>query len=605
MKTSNTAQPANSTPTADQTQTQVLEEARRLMASGFSIIPVKADGSKAPVVGWSPYQKRIATPEELEGWFSQNAHGIGIVAGAVSGGLVVIDIDDASLVEPWQERIRENNSKLLERLALVKTPNGAHFYYRCKDKVGGGQKLARKVGKNDKPKTTIEIRSEGNYVVAPGSPAACHPSGQLYELQIGELTELSLLSGKEHEALLEYSYAFNEFLEPKRVVGHPAESGQNRPGDDFNTRASWESILEPHDWNKVRERDEVTEWRRPGKEKGISATTNIGDSNLLYVFSTNGDPFKAQAGYKPFTAYTLLNHAGDFSAAAADLASKGYGQPVHSNLYGATPSGLQYFKPTKRGPVPVPLTNFTARISTDVIEDDGIETRHSFELEATLNGQTSRFTIPASRFRGLQWVVEELGAQAVVHPYGGAQRTPVAIQLLSGNIFQKRVFTHIGWRKCGDKWVYLHAGGALGHDGAVNGIEVQLNRELSRFRLIEPEEDLVESIQASLRLLDLAPDKITIPLFCSIWRTIVGRVDCSLHLTGPTGEAKSELAALCQQHFGSEMVRLDLPASWSSSENALEDLAFLAKDAILVIDDFAPTGTSFDIPRFHKRPTAS
>ena len=198
-------------------------------------------------------------------------------------------------------------------------------------------------------------------------------------------------------------------------------------------------------------------------------------------------------------------------------------------------------------------------------------------------------------------LVEELGAQAVVHPYGGAQRTPVAIQLLSGNIRQKRVFTHIGWRKCSDKWVYLHAGGALGHDGAVNGIEVQLNRELSRFRLIEPEEDLVESIQASLRLLDLAPDKITIPLFCSIWRAIVGRVDCSLHLTGPTGEAKSELAALCQRHFGSEMARLNLPASWSSSENALEDLAFLAKDAILVIDDFAPVGTRYDIQRLHKK----
>jgi hypothetical protein len=31
-----------------------------------------------------------------------------------------------------------------------------------------------------------------------------------------------------------------------------------------------------------------------------------------------------------------------------------------------------------------------------------------------------------------------------------------------------------------------------------------------------------------------------------------------------------------------------LPAAWSSTGNALEVLAFHAKDALLVIDDFAP-----------------
>jgi hypothetical protein len=44
----------------------------------------------------------------------------------------------------------------------------------------------------------------------------------------------------------------------------------------------------------------------------------------------------------------------------------------------------------------------------------------------------------------------------------------------------------------------------------------------------------------------------------------------------------------------------NLPASWSSTANSLEKLAFIAKDAVLTIDDFAPGGSQWDIQRFHR-----
>ena len=43
-----------------------------------------------------------------------------------------------------------------------------------------------------------------------------------------------------------------------------------------------------------------------------------------------------------------------------------------------------------------------------------------------------------------------------------------------------------------------------------------------------------------------------------------------------------------------------LPGSWRSTGNALEGLAFLAKDALLTVDDFSPTGTTYDIQRMHR-----
>ena len=50
-------------------------------------------------------------------------------------------------------------------------------------------------------------------------------------------------------------------------------------------------------------------------------------------------------------------------------------------------------------------------------------------------------------------------------------------------------------------------------------------------------------------------------------------------------ELKTELAALAQQHFGPGMDARHLPASWSSTGNAIEGLAFAAKDALLASRD--------------------
>jgi hypothetical protein len=42
-----------------------------------------------------------------------------------------------------------------------------------------------------------------------------------------------------------------------------------------------------------------------------------------------------------------------------------------------------------------------------------------------------------------------------------------------------------------------------------------------------------------------------------------------------------------------------VPANWSSTSNALELLAFHAKEALLVVDDFAPAGGRVDVQRLH------
>jgi hypothetical protein len=97
------------------------------------------------------------------------------------------------------------------------------------------------------------------------------------------------------------------------------------PGDDFNARASWREILEPHGWVLDHESEGVGFWRRPGKHADHSATTNHNDNDTLYVFTCNAPPFVQDGSYSKFGAHTLLNHGGNFSAAARALSRDGFG----------------------------------------------------------------------------------------------------------------------------------------------------------------------------------------------------------------------------------------------------------------------------------------
>lgn len=279
------------------------------------------------------------------------------------------------------------------------------------------------------------------------------------------------------------------------------------------------------------------------------------------------------------------------------------GGPPNEAQYYASADGLFWRRPTQGGTVPVRLTNFCARIVADVTEDDGVERSRQFEIEAALGESLARITVPAAQFFTMAWPIDLLGAGAVIYPGMNLRdHARTAVQLLSGTPVRRDIYTHLGWRCLNDSWLYLHAGGAINGDGPVLGIEVHPPEALARFVLPVPPRgaEVVQAISASLRLVDLGPDRIMIPLLAAMLRSVLGHADFSLHLTGPTGAGKTELAALAQQHFGKEMDARHLPGSWSSTGNALEGLAFAAKDVLLVVDDFAPTGATSDIQRYHR-----
>jgi hypothetical protein len=258
-----------------------------------------------------------------------------------------------------------------------------------------------------------------------------------------------------------------------------------------------------------------------------------------------------------------------------------------------------------------PLTNFYARITEQVVRDDGDGQSVRFRIEgANCDGTALATDVSAEEFEAMSWVVSKLGARAIINAGRGRRdHTRAAIQELSTAIVRRVVHTHTGWTQTAAGWRYLHSGGAIGPEGLDTTISVDLSEHgLNLFELPAPPEGegLRRAVRASLGLLDFgkanrprskAVAAITLAL---PYRAAIGPTNYSAQFNGPTGAHKSCMAGLAQQPFGRHMHYNALPAGWNSTTNALQGVRHAIKDALLVIDDFAPGGSPRERERADK-----
>ncbi len=140
-------------------------------------------------------------------------------------------------------------------------------------------------------------------------------------------TSIATISDEEREALHALARLFDAMppVTPRAPSAGRSPDG-DRPGDRYDAlpdpEGRIEDLLVRRGWTVVSRRGGTTYLRRPGKEQGISATLGH-HPGLLIVFSTN-TPFEATSasaprGYGPFAVYTILEHDGDWAAAARAL----------------------------------------------------------------------------------------------------------------------------------------------------------------------------------------------------------------------------------------------------------------------------------------------
>jgi hypothetical protein len=315
--------------------TQCLETAQLSRSCGISVVPPAQDGSKRPDVGsWVKYQSTRANEAEIDRWYSNGRTGVGWVTGKASGNLEVIDFDDRSAFAEYRRLCEESGlvalfDKILDGYC-EHSPNGAHIAYRCSE-IEGNQKLAQ----SKEHKALIETRGEGGFIIVAPSHGGVNVKGP-YLLQSGGPDKIATITPEERRSLFDIAKMLDESIKPESHETTKTQMG-GRPGDDFNQHAEWGDVLKG--WKRVSGRLGVISWRRPGKDIGISATTNHGDSDLLYVFSTSTE-FEANRGYSKFSSYALLEHGGDFKAAAKELLLQGYGVDEPDRLGEVDLSGI-------------------------------------------------------------------------------------------------------------------------------------------------------------------------------------------------------------------------------------------------------------------------
>lgn len=143
------------------------------LLDGYSVIPLHGKINKW---GWKVYQQKRAHITDVHWWeVDGKLKNVGIVCGAVSKNLVVIDLDGQEAIDLWKPAFGD----LMAQTFTVRTGSGGlHVYLHC-DTLPENRKVSLGDGHSG-----IEIRGEGQYVVAVPS---VHPvTSKPYEIYVSK-----------------------------------------------------------------------------------------------------------------------------------------------------------------------------------------------------------------------------------------------------------------------------------------------------------------------------------------------------------------------------------------------------------------------------------
>lgn len=431
--------------------------------AGCSIIPIRADGTKRPCFKWEPNQINRMSRDLVTKWFtSSQGFGIGIVCGAVSNNLEMLELEGRACSGDVFDQIIEACGddptflQLLHEGYCEWTPSGGiHFLYRISDhEVPGNMKVARRPATaeelaekpDDKIKVLSETRGEGGYLVVAPSRGTVHASEEAWSVAAGQLGVIPTITWQQRQTLVEAIHDVLDEMPGWRLPvtrSSPASlvtQAGGRPGDDFNNRADWREILEPHGWQIDHVQGGTTYWVRPGKDRrlGHSATTGRAtDGDRLYVFSS-ATVFEPGIPYNKFAAYTLLEYHGDYAAAAKQLRAQGYGNSGTTPMGVATPgstgvlarvpgveTAMDTTQPDQLAQVAVRDPNWLHKWSKPMIPADAFEfVEHSYAAGGQVYGQVYEDTFKYCGqlkkwflFNGVTWEEDHKAAheQGVVH----------------------------------------------------------------------------------------------------------------------------------------------------------------------------------------------
>lgn len=243
------------------------------------------------------------------------------------------------------------------------------------------------------------------------------------------------------------------------------------------------------------------------------------------------------------------------------------------------------------------LANFLAWPSKRILLDDGATVSRFYDINGILEDgkilPTARLT-PEEFFGNFPIALSKYWGMDIIIKPRAKDDLREAMQILGQNCREETIYTYTGWRQINNKWIFLHAGGAIGADN----VSVDLSEGgavLARYALPDRCDNAKEVANVAFSMLNLAEPEIVYPLFAAVFLAPLCEVlqphslqaDFMLFVIGRTQSGKSSLAALFLSFFGN-FDKNNFPANYRQTANSLERTSFLLKDVMMVVDDFFP-----------------
>jgi hypothetical protein len=286
---------------------------------------------------------------------------------------------------------------------------------------------------------------------------------------------------------------------------------------------------------------------------------------------------------------------------AAKHAAKGIQESVAFEERYVERGGITYACFTNRDDevVESPIANFTARVVSTIRRHEGEDEKVRYKIAAKHSAGHERQTVvEADKYPAMGWVYG-LGAEFAIEP-GRDSKDSLrhAIQFLSeiDGISRETEHTSLGWIKSDGRFLYLHAGGAIGESGPSDLVKVDIPAALGKYRLPIPPSDkaiLTDAIEAHFDIWSLGkrnrPGGRSAAAIVAILptRAVLSASDFAIHFGGPSGNRKTSTARIAYQHLGIEVQgrNFPMPAGWNDTANALQRLCYDCRDSLLIVDD--------------------
>ena len=244
------------------------------------------------------------------------------------------------------------------------------------------------------------------------------------------------------------------------------------------------------------------------------------------------------------------------------------------------------------------ICNFNIIAEKIIIKDNGLFVEEFCVFKCILSNTNEERTIymKYDELNSDKWIISKLGVKYCLFPINNAYKyLKVYVAEQFKNILSEIQYTHVGWRKIGDRFIYLHGGGVVG-DYNFNikgdrGKVINVNYNISR------ESALKETID----MINISDNKFkTLPLLLYSHLAVIREVYMQagyqpkfiMWIYGLTGSMKTSVSKIFFNLFNRE--RDYISATFKDTKTAVEIKTAEYKDSILLLDDYHPTTSSIE-----------